>query len=315
MRLLSRVPLAAALCVGGCIDYGVTRHVQTDSWTQPTREKGVDILWVIDDSSSMLEEQGQLAEHAGSFISFLSTVAVDFRLGMVTTDMEGDYAGQLIGELLAPDSEDLTETFAILATFSTEGSRDERGFDAALQAFDPSLDAFGRSDADIEVIFFSDEDDHSDMEAEAFVAALQALRPGVQVKVNAVVGDLPEGCASLLAAADPGELYVEAQALTGGLRESICSADYAAMLQRVALAVLGLDDRFALSRVPDLDSMEVKVDGVTLYQRERHGWTYDPGENLLILDGYAVPQPGAELSARYYEWLGTETPELEDTAL
>ena len=44
-----------------CSDYGVARHVEVQSWTQPSREGGVDIVWVIDDSSSMFEEQEQLA--------------------------------------------------------------------------------------------------------------------------------------------------------------------------------------------------------------------------------------------------------------
>ena len=76
------------LLFAACSDYGVARQVEVQSWTQPARAGGVDIVWVIDDSSSMLEEQEQLAAHADSFISFLTHVPVDFRLTVVTTDPE-----------------------------------------------------------------------------------------------------------------------------------------------------------------------------------------------------------------------------------
>ncbi|MCB9762127.1 MAG: hypothetical protein H6739_20065 [Alphaproteobacteria bacterium] len=310
---MTKPGLLPALLLTGCVDYGVTRHVEQESWVQPSREQGVDVLWVIDDSASMYEEQVQLAAHAVSFVSYLSTVAVDFRLGIVTTDMDGEAAGQIMGQELDPDTPLLSDRFAELTVLGGEGSRDERGFDAALAAFDPAQGGFGRPEADMEVVFFTDEDDHSDLDAAAFVDALQALRPDAALGVNAIVGDLPEGCASLLAAADPGARYVEAQALTGGLRESICAADYDGMLRRVALKVLGMENRFALRALPELSSMEVAVDGVIIHPRERHGWTYDAGYNMLVLDGYAVPPPGSELTARYYEWAGTGS--LEDTGL
>ena len=297
--LLLVVPLLA-----GCIDYDVDRRRLTDDWSQPAREGGVDILWVVDDSQSMYEEQALLAAHAGAFISFLSTVAVDYQLGVVTTDPSAGLAG----DLLSADKEGLIEAFADQVTNGANGERVEQGFAAALSAFPASGGAFSRPEADIELVFFSDEDDQSGVAAADFLDALQAARPEGAVAVNAIVGDLPDGCAGLSAAADAGPAYVEAQEATGGARESICTADYDAMLERVALQVLGLDNTFALSAVPDLDTVEVRVDGALLHPRARHGWRYDAGANAIILDGYAVPPPGAAVEIRYYEWLGEGDP-------
>ena len=56
----------------GCSDYEVNRRVLRDSYVQPGRSTGVDILWVVDNSASMFEEQDQLIAHASSFIGFLS---------------------------------------------------------------------------------------------------------------------------------------------------------------------------------------------------------------------------------------------------
>ena len=54
----------------GCSDYEVNRRVLRDSYVQPGRSAGVDILWVVDSAASMFEEQDQLIAHASSFIGF-----------------------------------------------------------------------------------------------------------------------------------------------------------------------------------------------------------------------------------------------------
>ncbi len=312
-RPASRRPLGllcalSGLTLVGCIDYDVDRRKTSDTWPQPSQEGGVDVLWVVDDSQSMFEEQAQLALHAAAFTSFLSNVAVDFQLGVTTTNTS-EGAGALMGPLLSQETVGLTQAFADAVENEAEGDREEQGFTAALAALDGG--EFGRPEADLEVVFFSDEDDQSGMSPEDFVAALHDLRPSANIVVNAIVGDLPEGCASYSAAADPGAAYVEAQLATDGLRDSICAADYDAMLERLATQVLGLQTTFALTAVPDVDSMEVYADTALIHPRARHGWRYDPGLNAVIFDGYAVPPPGARVEARYYEWQGNEPPDAE----
>lgn len=306
-----RLSLGVALSLTACQnDYDIHREVVTDAFSQPTRADGVDILWVIDNSASMYEERHQLAAHADSFISYLSAVPVDFQLGVISTDMSTTAPGALIGDMLSPDTADLVTRFKNQIDTITEGSRDEHGFEAARLGSDPGgVNAdFNRTTADLEVIFFTDEDDQSPLTALELLEALERQRDG-HVVTNAVVGDPPAGCASLETAADAGTKYIEAQAFSEGLRESICSLDYHAMLERVALRVLGLESTFLLRAVPDPGQVTVNVDGAVIPQRERHGWRYDPGLNAIVFDGYAIPQPGAEIFIRYYNWLG---PTMED---
>lgn len=290
-----------------CVDYGVNRQFITDSFVQPVRESGVDILWVVDDSASMFEEQDQLAAHSSSFISYLTAVPVDFQIGAITTDVAVDEPGILVGPTLSAETPELVTEFSNLI-FVEEGSRDEKGFEAVIAALDPDgpNGSVLRANADLEIIFFSDEDEQSDLTAQEFILAVKSLRPSSNIVANAIIGDPPEGCASVFGAADVGTKYQLAQEKTKGVRESICSLDYDAMLQRIAVKVLGLDDTFALSKSPTLASLEVSVDGAFIHQRDRHGWRYDAGENTLIFDGYAVPYPGAEIVIRYPEWLGPE---------
>ncbi|MEL6177889.1 MAG: hypothetical protein AAFS10_03005 [Myxococcota bacterium] len=48
----------------------------------------VDILWIVDNSGSMCEEQADLRENFNSFVEKLVEVGADFQLAVITTDME-----------------------------------------------------------------------------------------------------------------------------------------------------------------------------------------------------------------------------------
>ncbi len=295
--------LILTLLTGCTRDDGFAAIVNRDSWTQPAREGGVDILWVIDDSASMYEERLQLELHAESFIGYLSAVPVDFSLAVTSTDMDSSSPGALLGPPLSEETTDLTAAFVDLLVHDSDGSRDEMGFWAAMLAADPDA-GWGREAADLEVVFFTDEDDASEVTASEALEALDADRQNAAIIINAIVGDPPEGCASLLAAANAGEKYIEAQELTEGLRESICALDYDAMLERIALQVLGLNTTFALSYFPNPESLEVRVDDVLVEKRDRHGWRHEAGDNTIVFDGYAVPRPGAEIAVSYFQWVG-----------
>lgn len=296
-------------------DYGLQRELHIESFLQPLRAGGVDILWVVDDSASMYEEQAQLEAHAAHFTDILSAVPVDFRLAVASTDVsDPGRAGRLLGPVLTPETPLLSDAFAAQVTHHSDGSREEHGFDAALLAAEPGGlggPSFARREADLEVVFFSDEDDGSALTSEALLDGLSADRQGAVV-LSAVVGDPPEGCVSLEAAADAGVKYIDVQEQSGGLRESICALDYGAMLERVAVQVLGMARVFSLPKIPEPSTMEVRVDGVLIPSRERHGWRYDPGENAVVFDGYAVPRPGAAIVVRYYDWLGPSAALLEE---
>ena len=48
-----------AVLAMGCVDYELNRRTMVDSYVQSSRQAGVDILWVVDNSASMFEEQEQ----------------------------------------------------------------------------------------------------------------------------------------------------------------------------------------------------------------------------------------------------------------
>jgi hypothetical protein len=275
-----------------------------ESFFQPDRGEGIDILWVVDNSATMYEEHDLLMDSADAFIGFVSNSSVDFRLGVISTDMDEDQ-GELNGTVLDVESNEMVDTFIDQIQMDIAGSRNEKGFEAALIGADPDRNPdFARAGADLELVVFSDEDDQSDVGVDSFLSTLEDQRPNANVKVHAVVGDPPAGCVSALAAADVGSRYLEAQTLTDGRRESICTLDYGAMLARVALDVIGLQTSFALSKVPAVATIELTVDGITIHQRQRDGWWYNPGTNTIDFDGFAVPPPGSQIDVTYTEWYG-----------
>ncbi len=90
--LLVLVPLAAS-----CTDYGYTQPTQEDVFIQ-NRLNTVDLLLVVDNSCSMVEEQAKLATNFDSFIQYFDQAEVDWQLGVITTDVDQDhFSGHLIG--------------------------------------------------------------------------------------------------------------------------------------------------------------------------------------------------------------------------
>lgn len=95
-----------------CTDYNYTQPTQEDVFIQE-RLNTVDLLLVVDNSCSMIEEQLKLAGNFASFIEYFGEAEVDWQLGVVTTDTNQEqFSGHLIGGddeivLTAPDGREV----------------------------------------------------------------------------------------------------------------------------------------------------------------------------------------------------------------
>lgn len=113
MSALPRLLLlgGAGALLGSCSEYSYTQKTTVDVFRQ-RRRNTVDVLLVVDDSCSMIEEQENLAANFSGFISAFEDVDVDWQLGVVTTDMQADNAkGRLRGgddEVIILDAEGRT---------------------------------------------------------------------------------------------------------------------------------------------------------------------------------------------------------------
>ena len=172
--VLVLLALAALPRCGGC-DSPPSDAVQDCATAQVVPGAvATDILFVIDDSQSMGEEQAILQAGLSGFIQTLaaSPVANDFQIGVTTTSVAA-YAGtavppqgSLVGPILQGGSPSLVADFERQVIVGTSGSSREQPFAAARLALEKSEpggpnEGFLRPGARLAIIFLSDEDDCS----------------------------------------------------------------------------------------------------------------------------------------------------------
>ncbi len=308
---------------------GLSSQEVTDTWVQSANNQ-IDILWVIDNSTSMVGEQEILARGFASFATQLDDAGIDFHLGVTTTSFEnGDpRAGVLLGEpsvLTATDDyADAFTTRATQAVSTVKPSAKEKGLAAATFALSGVMTlpggpnaGFLRADAQLLVVFVSDEDDCSDngildphgpeacytqsdrLPAVAgFLEQLWARKTArAQVQVGAIVGTSSSRCPEVF----PGRRYIEAAELTGGLVGDICEADWSGVLEDLGLTAVGIRSAFELSAAAVPGSLRVEIDGDAVEESPSDGWTYDAASGFLTFHGPAVPPRGSTIVARYTE--------------
>jgi hypothetical protein len=89
--------IVTLLLLAACQDQNFSQLTQEDVFQQE-RIQTVDVLLVVDNSCSMVEEQRKLAANFDSFIQFFDEAEVDWQIGVVTTDVEdAAQRGHLIG--------------------------------------------------------------------------------------------------------------------------------------------------------------------------------------------------------------------------
>jgi hypothetical protein len=240
--------------------------VVTDVIVQ-TVEPQVDILWIIDNSCSMAEEQAKLVQNFPVFMQFFIDSGLDWHVGVVSTDTySDDHRGKLQGSaeyrFLTPASPDPVALFSDMATLGTMGSGIERGRRAAYHALIDPLKSgynrgFYRDEASLNLIVISDEDDYSESNPsrEEFISFLTALKEDPElVTFSSIVGPI-EGCP----AAYPGPEYISVSEAVGGIVRSICYSDWAPALEELGLQAAGLRREYFLSQAPVVSSLDVQV--------------------------------------------------------
>jgi hypothetical protein len=153
---------------------------------------------------------------------------------------------------------------------------------------------FYRPEAKLAVIFVSDEDDQSEADVASYLAFYKSLKADpVMLSVSAVV--TPEDMSTCMSGTSAGSRYMELVDALGGVKESICTLDWAASLGRLGDNAFGLNIVFPLTGVPaDPTKIEVKIDGVVV-----GGWSYDAGKNVILFTPLNPPPAGSHVEIRY----------------
>lgn len=271
---------------------GATDPRMTDTFEQAANNV-VDVLFVVDDSCSMGDDQRALAQNFRSFIQQADLRQVDFQIAVTTTTLR-PFPGHIVGQtLMTPTTANLEGVFASTVNVGTNGSGIERGMQAlsgVLQAADRGLSPHAswlRPNSARVVVFVGDEDDQS---AASVAQYYQEIRQRAQngFTVAAVTGQAG-GCAT----ADPAPRYEDLVRLSNGVSASICAA-WSQTLARIGQVAFGLRSRFFLSRAADSGRpFVVTVDGVV----QNQGVQYDGADNSVV---FTTPPPeGAIIRVEY----------------
>lgn len=300
--------MVTLLLLSGCIEHGVSQLYSIDSWTQGEPNSPIDVLWVLDDSATMSEEQQAVAEHAQSFVEVLLEAEVAFQLGVTTTDVDAQ-GGALLGPVLLDSDPDLVAHFAEQIDVGVQGSRDEQPLEAIRMATRTPFASDDNADLLRDGTFFNavivtDEDDHSRDEVSSYLNHLDTLqRP---YAIQALAGGLPEGCNSSAGTAEAAERLLEAVEATGGSFRSICERDYEPVLRAMGLSAAGLTDTFKLAAVPAVNSITVAIEGEEIPEHieglEDDGWSYSAAQNAIVFHGADLPPPGAYITCKYLDY-------------
>ena len=218
----------------------------------------VDILFVIDDSPSMGDNQRKLVENYGVFVEGVTALAdsrASIHLGVVTTDGYEHNATdcQGLGDLVTKtggwnsseavcgpyaeggnymtDADDLDAAFRCAAQVGTTGNTFEQPMSAAIEAITGGTsgprecnEGFVRDDAMMVIVFVTDEDGEMDP-APAHEALVEARSSNGIVVVT--LANLPDGdCKLGNHAAIADKLTAFTEMFTFGFLAPVCAADY-----------------------------------------------------------------------------------------
>jgi len=316
--------IIGALFLSGCQEYNIEGGIPDYNGPNPpalvdptihdrivqVTTKAADVLWVIDNSCSMQDNQNALATNFPTFMNYFLDSGLDYHIGVVSTDMHNqNQHGQLIAadngkKYITPkDDQNAMQMFSQMSRLGTNGWGTEMGrapvYTALALDKNTSNKGFLRDDLDsgVHVIVVSDEDDHSGdkpISQDEFIDYMNGLRPEDDlVTWNSIV--TPPGSPGY-----SGTHYIDLTNAIGGILHDISVGDWVTVLDQLGVQAAGLKHEFFLSRLPVVDTITVKVTTpngkVITFQKA--DWTYDGGRNSVSFKTY-LPDPLSEVDIDY----------------
>lgn len=220
----------------------------TDDVTAETVVRPVDILWVIDNSGSMDEEEARIQTNMNNFANAIAASGTDYHViviadtGHVNVPPPLGGSPQFLGINQSIDSHNALEQLVL--TY-------------------PLYQSFLRADSVKHIVVVSD--DESDWSRATFESSLGALTApgfGTDWRLHAVVAEAPpwdfsSPCFALSAAV--GSIYIDLQQNHAGLFFSLCTTDWTPLFTELAATVtegLELPCVFDIPAPPDGEALD-----------------------------------------------------------
>ena len=272
-----------------------------------------DVVWVVDNSCSMAQEQRTLANNFAQFADYFVDSNIDYHMGVVSTGFDdpterGQFRRVEGQRWITNETQDVDLVFRDMVIMGTQGPPEERGRDqvyGALELLASNPDApnsgFLREDALLTVVVVSDEDDESALDTkEGFLGWLLSLKEQPErVTFSSIVGPAG-GCEGPGGKADSGEQYRWLTEQTGGSNWSICEPDWSSVLEDLGIRSAGLKREFFLSELPDVSTMSILLNHAGVESDLQLGTDveYVTARNSLYFPA-EIPPPDAIVQVRY----------------
>ena len=290
---------------------------QVDSFQQPSVPK-IDMLWVVNCSGSMGEEQSNLATNFSTFINEAVTWNADIQIAVVSMDMEDpDHQGTFQCFLKnrgtgALSNAEMLSQFQACVSLGTSCSGWNKGLEAAHAALSAPLvtgdtvnpgpqDAFLRDEAKLVILWVSDREDRSTGDLDYYTDFFRQIKGASYAEMlegYAIVGNRDNGCSGNGGDASSSARYIDvADSLNPHANEhfmSICSTSFAPLYQNLSENLFVPRRQFQLSRPVDPNTILVKVNGVTVT-----GYTYEEASNSIVFNEASPPPTGATIRVEY----------------
>ncbi len=291
-----------------------------------------DILFVVDDSCSMEDEQEELADNFDAFIGNFVGTNLDYHIGVTRAALSSgsnpfdpggedtwgflESAGD--GSLwLDPDTANFVDEFNDLANVGTGGGDCEMALQASFSALQIEggpgghNEGFYREDAHLTLVLLSDENDHgyedtpfpgpiscngiSPQEYSDWLNGLKGDNNQDKISFTAITGG-DNGCSANENTAEPAPNYMEVVDNVDGHFLSICDEDWSTFLTELGLEASGLKKSFQLRRIPVESTLVLTIDGD---EPDPSIWSYDRQRNSIDFPIEHVPAELAIVRVEY----------------
>lgn len=251
--------------------------------------QAVDILFIVDESGSMVDEQESLSLAIPGIYNILigdKFTNLDWRVGIRSTDP----TGEIYGWVDFDDSDALLKLMSL--TLLLENHSKEQGLDSAIEVAAWDVTGFKREQADFLIIFISDEPDQSSISVSDYTNLMSFVKQSpFEVTESAIVATYEEDrCNNAIIGAgyiDVSETIVD-----------LCDSNWEAVLDRPLEHLPTLNQILPLEYFPlEIDRLKVFIseDGneAKIYEK----WVYDEVGNAVILT--EIPKAGSVLTIVY----------------
>ncbi|MCS6838153.1 MAG: VWA domain-containing protein [Bdellovibrionaceae bacterium] len=271
----------------------------------------VDILFMIDNSSSMLQHQDRLAREIEPLIKFLNSTDLDYRLAAVSSDWRPNgrgSGGKLLGSpsFLTKSTQGLVDLLKSRILLGESGTDIESGLESVQRALQTEAGrSFLREDALLAIIVLADEDDYSPGHINDYRSFLDQIKqkvPGYSrgwVLNFLGIIQLDGNCRTMNNIVEVGARYMELARLSGGIQASICETSLSRSVANIQTRIVQILSEYPLRYPPDLSTVKVYINDRLVPQSQTNGWWYIPETMKIRFSGDYLPKPFDRIQVDY----------------